>query len=399
MKLPPSLLLTASLVVNVALLGIVVSQRNNSSHTSSSGANSSVTLTAKTSGTGSDVWKKLNPDAEPTDLMKRLRAAGFPEKIVNAIIAAQIHEHYAARRAALQTDTNAPYWSKSWNWGMGTDSKNRAALRELWRDEKQELRSTLGDAYADNPDAQRMIQRQFGNISKDKVNTAQSIVEDYQDMASDIYQSANGMMLPEDREKIAFIESEKLKDLAGILSPEELENYELRSSQTANQMRWQLSAFAPSEQEFRSIFDLQHAFDLQYPNIRSSDEAANQQRAAAQTALQDQIKASLGEARYAEYQRAQDGNFQQLANLTDRLELPKETAVAVYDFSKDIQKRAQQIRSDKNLQGDAKNQALAALADEANTKVVASLGQRGFDAYKQNGGWWLQNIAPHVAKK
>jgi len=198
---------------------------------------------------------------------------------------------------------------------------------------------------------------------------------------------------------MAFLEAEKRKDLGGILSPEELENYELRSSQTANQMRWQLNAFAPSEQEFRSIFDLQRTFDLQYPNNRSSDDAANQQRAAAQTALQDQIKASLGEARYAEYQRAQDGNFQQLANLADRLELPKETAVAVYDFSKDIQQRAQQIRSDKNLKGDAKNQALAALADEANAKVIASLGQRGYDAYKENGGWWLQNLAPRTGKK
>ena len=160
-----------------------------------------------------------------------------------------------------------------------------------------------------------------------------------------------------------------------------------------------MSAFDPSEQEFRSIFALQRQFDLQNVNNGNpGDDTASQQRASAETALQAQIRATLGEARYADYQRAQDGNFRQLASLTERLELPKETTVAVYNLSKDMQKRAQQINSDSTLNTEQRARALSDLAGEANTKITAALGQRGYDAYRENGGWWLRNLAPRPAR-
>lgn len=398
MKLTSKLLLTLSLAGNLGLFGYVISQRGSPSSAAGIGSGTSATPAAPGAApsAGSEAWKALVAGDQPADWVQRLRAAGFPDNIVRAIVSAQIRERYAARRAALQKNDDAQYWSKSWNnWGGG-DAASRAALRDLWRAERKEIKDALGDAYADSPEYQRMVQRQFGDLPKDKITALQTITEDYQELTSEIHQSANGVMLPEDREKLAFLEKEKRADLAAVLSPEELQAYELRSSQTASSLRWQLGAFAPSEQEFRSIFALQREFDLQFSNDRrsSNDEAVQKARSDAQTALDAQIKAGIGEARYADYQRAKDHNYQQLAGITERLALPKENAVAVYDLSKDIQKRAQEIRGDKDLKGDARNEALAALVDEANTKIVASLGERGAEAYKENGGWWLRNIAP-----
>ena len=407
MKPALKLLLAVSLAGNLALFGYVVSQRNASAITRATGSGAVLKIpatpgTSKT-GVGADVWKTLVTGDQPADWVQVLHDAGFPDNIVRAIVSAQIRERYAARRAALQSTNENQFWRKNWNsWGgWSGDPAGRAALRQLWRDERDELKQALGSAYAENPDYQRMLQRQFGGLPKEKIGKLQTIVEDYQDLVSEVHDSIEGIQLPEDREKLALLEKEKRADLAAVLSPEELQAYELRSSGTANSLRWQLSAFAPNEQEFRSIFALQRDFDLQFPDRRSnnSDEAAQKARSDAQTAMDAQIKASLGEARYADYQRAKDGNYQQLASLTDRLALPKETAVAVYDLSKDVQKRARGIQSDKNLNNDSRNQALAALVEEANAKIVASLGDRGAEAYKENGGWWLQNLAPRPAKK
>jgi len=406
MKPALKLLLACSLAGNLAHLGYVASQHNTSAAPRATGTGATLKTSTASSGTAkagsaSNVWKTLVTGDQPADWMQGLRDAGFPDNIIHAIVSAKIHERYAARRADLQKNDDAQYWSKAWNnWGGG-DPANRAALRELWRNERKEIKEALGDAYADNPEIQRMVQRQFGDLPKDKINALQTITDDYQELTSEIYQTANNVMLPEDREKLAFLEKEKRADLAAVLTPEELQAYELRSSGTANNLRWQLSAFAPSEQEFRSIFALQRDFELQFPNDRRSnnDEAAQKARSDAQAAMDAQIKSTLGEARYADYQRAKDGNYQQLAGLTERLALPKETAVAVYDLSKDVQKRAQQIRNDKNLNNDSRNQALAALADEATSKITASLGDRGLEAYKENGGWWLNNLAPRPSKK
>ena len=353
-------------------------------------------LPTATVSAGADAWKTLITGDQPADWVQRLRAAGFPDSAVRAIVSAQIRERYAARRADLLKDNDTQYWSKSWNNWDGGDAASRAALRELWKAERAEIKAALGDTYADSPEYQRMVQRQFGNLSKEKVDAVQKINEDYQELISEVHQKSNGILLPEDREKLAFIEKEKRADLAAIVTPAELQAYELRSSQTANGLRWQLGAFAPSEQEFCSIFTLQRDFDLQFTNRRTNtDEVAQKARYAAQTALESQIKSALGETRYAEYQRSQDGSYQQLTNLTERFALPKENAVAIYELSKDVQKRAQQIGSDKNLNADSRNQALVALADEATAKVSASLGgDRGLEAYKETGGWWLNNIAP-----
>jgi len=401
MKPALKLLLACSLAGNLALLGYVATRRNPPAATLASAANPAQKPAATTSGaqTGTDMWKILITGEQPAGWIQNLRAAGFPESIIKAVISAQIHERFSGRREELQKQEDEPqYWSKSWNsWG-GDNPKTRTALRALWREEREEIKKALGDAYADHPEYQRMLQRQYGSLPKEKISALQTLAEDYQELASDIY--SNNVMLPEDREKLIFLEKEKHADLAEILTPQELQDYELRSSQTANNLRWQLSAFSPSEQEFRSIFALRRDFELQFPDRRSNnDEAAQKARSDAQAAMDAQIKSALGEARYADYQRAQDGNYQQLANLTERLALPKETAVAVYDLSKDVQKRAQQIRNDKNLNNDSRNQALTALADEATAKITASLGDRGLEAYKENGGWWLNNLAPRPAKK
>ena len=37
---------------------------------------------------------------------------------------------------------------------------------------------------------------------------------------------------------------------------------------------------------------------------------------------------------------------------------------------------------------------LAALAEEAKTRISASLGAQGFEAYKQYGGQWMQQLQP-----
>ncbi|MFA6286949.1 MAG: hypothetical protein WC661_06135 [Opitutaceae bacterium] len=394
MKPAITLLLALSLTANVALLGVVFN-RSLPSWRQPRASGTATTLRVATPGTSQVVdpvgMKKIRPEDEPANVAKRLRAAGIPERIVTAVITAQIRDRYAARRAALQPDYSQ-YWTQS---GMTTSAQARVAQRELWREERQELKNALGDAYYSTPGFEGAIKRQFGEIPKNKIDALQSITEDYQDLSSDIYHSANGVMLPEDREKLAFLEAEKRKDLAGILTPQEMENYELRSSKTANSLRSQLRAFDPSEKEFRSLFALQREYDQKYSNRRpDEDAAARQQRTADSAALQAQIKTTLGEARYAEYQRAKDGNFQQLASLTARLELPKETAVAVYDLSKDMQKRAQQINNDSKLTPEQRNQALSALAGEANGKIVAALGERGLEAYRSSGGWWLRNLAP-----
>ena len=116
-------------------------------------------------------------------------------------------------------------------------------------------------------------------------------------------------------------------------------------------------------------------------------------RTAAQKQLMDDIKAAVGDQRFADYQRATNSSYRQASQLVGRLELPPETANQVYALQQDLQQRAGTIRRSAGS-AEAAMAELTALAAEAKAKVTAALGDRGFEAYKQNGGQWLQNLAP-----
>ena len=60
----------------------------------------------------------------------------------------------------------------------------------------------------------------------------------------------------EDMKEFQKVQKEMENDLAKILTPEELEDYQLRLSQTSMMMRMQLGSFDPNEKEFRDIFKL-----------------------------------------------------------------------------------------------------------------------------------------------
>lgn len=115
----------------------------------------------------------------------------------------------------------------------------------------------------------------------------------------------------------------------------------------------------------------------------------------AKKALDEQIKARLGDERYAEYQRAQDGAFQAMYRTADREGLGKEAAVQVYDMKKAAEDQAKKVRSDTNLSADQRNAALRAIRDETERHVKNRFGEKGYANYERNyGTFWLRNLAP-----
>jgi hypothetical protein len=77
-----------------------------------------------------------------------------------------------------------------------------------------------------------------------------------------------------------------------------------------------------------------------------------------------------------------------------RFNLPPAATQQVMDIETDITKRADAIRADTSLTDAVRTSQLAALADEATTKATTVVGERGFEAYKQSVGSWIQHLNP-----
>ena len=205
------------------------------------------------------------------------------------------------------------------------------------------------------------------------------------------------MISPADRAKLVALDKEQHEAMAKILSPTELAEYETRTSNTSNSLRYELSAFNPTEEEFRALYALKRPFDEQYNNNNYGfsgpmPQDLMRQRSEAQKQLNEQIKTVLGPDRAAEYERATDYNYRQASQLVARLELPPETTNQLWDVQKEMQQRSKAIYTDNSVTAEDRTQKLAALAEEAKTRITASLGPQGFEAYKQYGGQWMQQL-------
>ena len=411
MKLPV-VLLFASLAVNAAVITLYFKQ---SSGAASAGSPAAAALAEKTAGASSSAattsaasansaaqakqlaqsWSELQSGDLKT-LPERLRAAGFSPSLIRAIVAAQVSEQFSARRKELLgNQAEQPFWKNQRSGGV--DPKTMTALRDLGKEQMALMKSLLGDSAPGNDEMNSWQRRQFGNLTPEKLTQLQSINTDYSELQQEIMQKANGVMLPEDREKLAYLEKEKLADIAKTLTPQEFEDFQLRSSNTANQLRGQLGSFNTTEAEFRALYKVAAAIDEKYGTAgpfgpRNPGDYQNRQ-----ADMLAQAKAILTPERFADYKLATDPQSRQVSSLVARLELPPATTQQVVTLQQDIQNRARAIMTNRELPPADRTAQQAALLQEATAKLSATLTPRGLEAYKQNGGQWLDMLKPRPA--
>lgn len=213
-------------------------------------------------------------------------------------------------------------------------------------------------------------------------------------MADDIRSQSGGLLLATDRETLALLDQECRKDVAAILTAEELERYDLQTSATARTLRARLATFAPSETEFRALFRLQRDFDERFgsPN-GTTDDAAQRDRAAAEAELNARIKTALGDSRYAEYRLQQHPGYRVAARIAERFGLPSKRAAEVHALSLAVQTKLQSLRADATLNATTAKEALAKLARETDERLESLLGSDGAELYKRtSSGAWLRAL-------
>jgi hypothetical protein len=245
-----------------------------------------------------------------------------------------------------------------------------------------------------------MRRRQYGNLPPEKIDRLQSVLSDYGELRSSIFSEARGMILKEDEEKIALLEKEQRADIEKLFTPSELEEYDLRNSPLSNRLRMELSAFNPSEEEFKTLYRLYREAGNN-PNGTLTEATSSQPGAAVRIGrvpqsqeLLNAVVQALGPERAAEYQQARDPAYQQASRLLERLNLPAALAADVVSTQQDLQSRVNEVQRDRTLSADDRTAKLTALAAEADSRFTATLGARGYEVYKRYGGNWVTRIVP-----
>jgi len=201
--------------------------------------------------------------------------------------------------------------------------------------------------------------------------------------------------------------------LRALLSPEEQSEYDLRHSGAAN---WaaNLAGFEPTEDEWRTVAKLTKEADDARAKLGPAMDPQMMQRyglappaatpdaaltAADRDAQLQALKASQDAAmqaalgdRFAEYQRASDGDYQQLMRVTQRLGLGDDVANDVFAMRQAALQQADAVRGNANLPPETQQAALNAIQQQTMQALQQTLGADALPIYQQYGGQWLQQL-------
>lgn len=336
--------------------------------------------------------------AFPTDdiptLSARMRAAGFPVGVIVEILRREIDTRYDARlRALLAPDPTLPFWKTSLE-AVVTSGRRGEQLSQLFREREKAYRDAVNDPFFFQDAALDIGQRRmWGDLPRAKLDRIQSIEDDYTEMMSAAQLAANGVVLAADRAKLDLLEREKQADIAATLSPAELAEYQLRTESVNMGFTRRLSFFQPSESEWRALARSQIDLNAQFAATGGLLAAAPEQRTAALQSFEREMRATLGEARFAEYLRTTSPEFQQLTRFTEVDKLPASVATQAFAVRERVANESNRIFDDPTLDNVQKRAALQALSQTTRTQLLSLLGPTSGPAYVKTAESWLGPVA------
>lgn len=344
-------------------------------------------------------WGSVESD-DYREYIKNLREIGCPEETIRDIIIADVNKLFAGRIAALYPS------AREFKWWQTEDRSNRGEQRERDRkrrelqDEKRALiKELLGvdldtemakwDGRPDD-DAWRL-----GFLSPEKQQAVEALQSKFREMERAAFNELReNRGSPEARAKMMALRAQREAELAQVLGPQDFQEYQLRNSWTAREMRENLGTFSPSEDEFKRIFELRKNYDDQFGFTRGGgDEAAREQRRLAQAQLDEQLRATLGEERFREYQLSQDDRYREIYEFTSNHNLPRQTAQTVYDIRQAVEEQRRQVLSNENLSQEERAATLAQMAELTGQTLAQTLPKEAYDQYvKSDDARWLQRL-------
>lgn len=353
-------------------------------------------------GTNRFRWAQLESE-DYRAYIARLREIGCPEQTIRDLIIADIDKLLAPRvHATVPYRKNLQYWQPEeeelWN---NSDSREWARQqRELDYEKREVIRELLGvDLVGERLRQQGREDyhsRRLTFLPEEKRAQVRTLLDRFSDQELAIREKVweeGEAITAEDREQLKSLRQERQTELARVLSPAELQQYDLWLGYTASKVRESIYGMDATEEEFLKIYHLRRDFDSQWdPDEMDSSGAETQARwQQASVQLDNQIRQALGNERYALYQRGQDPDFRALNAAAARYRLPANTAADVYAYKQMVLEARQAVAANTTLTPEQQEQALKEIAHETERAVESALGKKAYGYLVRRGNaHWIQ---------
>jgi hypothetical protein len=326
-------------------------------------------------------------------LIKNLRAIACPEQTIRDIVTSEVNRIYARRRVTEVNFPNFQWWKSAPDQSLVDAAADK--LQSLEAERRDLLTGLLGEGWdaeshvviaaragitltgpilGDLPDATKQA-------VLDIIAAAQQKIEAYQEAQRLQSKAVDPMQMVRLRE-------EPLVQLASVLDPEQYEEFTLRYSPAAQQLRDMMRSLELTPDNFRELFNnLSSIIGQPVFYYAGSDPQLLRQQQQLLAQSDAVIKATLGGPAYSAYQLNQDPAYRSSRSLAQQLSLPQSVVQPIYEINRATEAELDRIRNDDTLSNDEKVEAIA----QTQVQQQQSLQQlMGPDAFQR----WLQGTGP-----
>ena len=331
-------------------------------------------------------WSQVE-SADYRTYVANLRRIGCPQETICDIVIADVNKLFAGRAAQVRQRLRRAYWQADQPWPANLRCWQEQQLADLDWQRRALLHDLLGIDVPPNPPPDTPTQRAFDLdfIAADKRPQVLDIQARFRAAKQALYAQAEAYGGSPDWASLRAAYQQRESDLAALLSPTELAQYQLRFSEAADQLRRNLVGFDASEAEFQSILPLLKVQEDKYAFTDPNDTALQAQRVQDKAAMQQQLKTLLGDDRFAAYQRGADHHFQQLFALAQQENLPPDTAAFLYDQHQQMQAEITTLETDPTTTAQARDQAVRRYQAEFDAALQSRLGSDGYAQFLARG--------------
>ncbi|MCL5098795.1 MAG: DUF1542 domain-containing protein [Candidatus Omnitrophica bacterium] len=331
-------------------------------------------------------WSEIESTDYPT-YIANLRSIGCPESTIRDIIIADVNQLYARRRTAEVVTSDQQWWRSE----PDLEVLQAAAEKSKALDDERRalLTKLLGPGWDVN--ANPSVEGSSAGIALNGPVLGQlpaAIKQAVQEISARSQQRQQAYIAaqqqagqPVDQTELTRLRQQTRDELARVLSPVQLEEFLLRYSSTANQLRKELDGFDATPEEFRNIFRASDPIDQQMQLYYSGNDATSaKERQELEKQRQAAIKQALGTERYQVFQLLQDPVYRQTQTTVEQLGAPLETLMPIYQINQATAAERQRIKNDPTLTDDEREKELLQVQQDQQKSIRQLLAAKGQSA-------------------
>lgn len=310
------------------------------------------------------LWSQIE-SADYRQYIANLRAVGCPEQIVRDLIMADLNQVFATRFAAIYKPEVREYWQKSK--AENANPEQVKQLMALSRDKAAILQDLLGVRLDDQQMINTVLLQVFGNeqdllfLPADRRDAAlQALTDADFETKSEEMRARAGHSNEVDRKLF----NETLQTLVGVLTPEELEEFRMRGSPTANALRNEVRYFNCTPDEFRQLVD-----------AREQRQNRNLDTLGDRTAVEE-VRKLFGDERAKEFERVTDMFYINARRAVEEQGVSLELADQAWQVTRDTRAAANLVAKNSELSAVDRKSQLQSLQKQAEAKLNELLGPK-----------------------